>query len=55
MFRIMLIAGLAAACWTTPTRADPGVAAQVEAAERAFAAGLIVVMNRCPKMELSKI
>ena len=38
MFRTMLIAGLAAACWTTPTMANPGVAAQVEAAERAFAA-----------------
>lgn len=38
MFRTMLIAGLAAACWTTPTQANPGVAARVEAAERAFAA-----------------
>ncbi|MFY8207836.1 MAG: DUF4440 domain-containing protein, partial [Caulobacter sp.] len=38
MFRIMLIAGLAAAGWTTSAWAQPGPAAQVEAAERAFAA-----------------
>ncbi|MCY1646016.1 DUF4440 domain-containing protein [Caulobacter sp. SL161] len=38
MFKIMLIAGLAAAGWTTSAWAEPGPAAQVEAAERAFAA-----------------
>jgi ketosteroid isomerase-like protein len=37
MFKIMLIAGLAAG-WTTSAWAEPGPAAQVEAAERAFAA-----------------